>query len=313
MDIAIEIRNLKKKFGSRKALDGITLDIRQGECFGVLGPNGAGKTTLLSILSGAVKLEDGELFILGLPIQTSPREIKSRIGVVPQAEGLETDLSVRENLKIFASYFGLSGPQTENHIQDLLRSVSLDDRADEIVENLSGGLKRRLAIVRALLNDPEILVLDEPTVALDPSARYWVWDFLRERKRQNVTLVLTTHYMEEAEALCDRIGLMHKGKLLDMGTPKDVIERHWGKEIVDFIAHDKDGSFYYANRLKQENFAYQMMGQRFLIAVKEGQTGQEILALLRGAKVTLRKPDLNDVFMKLTGSELGEGENDDLT
>jgi lipooligosaccharide transport system ATP-binding protein len=205
VEVAVEIRNLKKHFADRKAVDGVTFDIQKGECFGLLGPNGAGKTTLLRLLSGSARIQEGELFILGLPIQTSLREIKSRIGVVPQGDGLDPELSVRENLKVFGSLFGLSGNVLDNRVQELLRMVFMEDRADDSVEHLSGGFKRRLSLVRALLNEPELMILDEPTVALDPQARFWVWDFLREQKKEKrVTQIITTHYMEEAEALCDR-------------------------------------------------------------------------------------------------------------
>jgi lipooligosaccharide transport system ATP-binding protein len=303
---AVEIRNLKKSFGDRKAIDGITLEIKRGECFGLLGPNGAGKTTLLRLMSGSSRPQDGELFVLGLPLQSSLLEVKSRVGVVPQGDGLDPELSVRENLLMFATYFGLLVARMETRVHELLRMVALEDRSDELVESLSGGLKRRLAIIRSLLNDPELLILDEPTVALDPQARLWVWEFLREKKREGLTQIITTHYMEEAEALCDRIGLIHKGKLLDLGTPVEVIQRHWGRQVAEFAVERGDAS-YYSNRLKEKKMDYQLFGDRILVALAEGQTGQDVMNLVQSSRFTLRKPNLNDVFLKLTGFDLQQG------
>lgn len=307
MEFAVEIRHLQKSFQDRKAIDGVTLEIRKGECIGLLGPNGAGKTTLLRMLSGSARPDGGELFLLGLPVGTSIREIKNRIGVVPQGDGLDPELTVFENLQVFGSYFGMTGPALESRVQDLLRTAGLYDRRFDVVEHLSGGMKRRLAITRALLNEPSLLILDEPTVALDPQARLWVWGFLRELKKEGRTQVLTTHYMEEAEALCDRVGLLHKGKLLDLGTPAELIGRHWGREVVEFASSRADAS-YYAGRLRERKMSFQVIGERFLVAMGEGQQGRDVLALVQSSRFTIRKPDLNDVFLKLTGSDLIQGE-----
>lgn len=303
MEFAVEIRNLKKSFQDRKAVDGVTFEVKSGECFGLIGPNGAGKTTLLRMLAGLASPTEGELFLLGLPVQTSIREIKSRIGVVPQGDGLDTELTVQENLQVFASYFAMDSKESLAQIRELLREIFLIERADEPVENLSGGLKRRLALARALVNEPEVLIMDEPTVALDPQARLWVWDFVRQQKEKKRTTILTTHYMEEAEALCDRIALIHRGHLLDIGTPDEVIRRHWGAQVVEFQAARHEMS-YLENRLKEKNFTYQIRGNRFLIALGEDQQAQELFSLVKGSHFTARKPNLNDVFLSLAGTDL---------
>ena len=308
MELAVEIRNLKKDFGDRTVVNDLSIEIPKGECFGFLGPNGAGKTTLLRMLCGSARPQSGELFILGASIKTSLREIKSRMGVVPQGEGLDPELTVRENLRVFASYFGIPKNEIKALAEELLIKVGLEDRGDDVVEILSGGLKRRLALIRCVINNPELLVLDEPTVGLDPQARFWVWDFLREQKQNGKTLIFTTHYLEEAEALCDRIGLLHKGQLLDVGTPAAIVQKHWGKEVVEFIVPKSETS-YYANRLEERKLQYQLMGDRFLVALAEGQSGQDLLSFVKSAHFSIRKPNLNDVFLKMTGAELAFGED----
>lgn len=300
MELAVEVRHLKKSYAERPAVAGVTFEINKQECFGLLGPNGAGKTTLLKMLSGLTSPTEGELFILGLAMASSLREIKARIGVVPQGDSLDLELTVHENLKIFGQYLGLKKVESTDRIYQLLKQVSLDERTEQVVETLSGGYRRRLAIIRALLNEPELLILDEPTVALDPQARAWTWDFLRKLKNQGCTLVLTTHYMEEAEALCDRVALMNHGVILDLGTPEDLILKYWGTQVLELQILNQNLS-YYSDRLREKNLRFHVFGEQVVIRIDAGIDPVEILKNFEGLSFSIRKPNLNDVFLKLTG------------
>jgi lipooligosaccharide transport system ATP-binding protein len=306
MELVIEIRNLKKSYGEQTVVKGVTFDVPKGQCFGLLGPNGAGKTTLLRMLSGSTRVQEGELFILGLSIQSSLREIKSRVGVVPQGDGLDPELTVFENLLVFSRYLGFKKTAAEDRIHELLKSVALDDRADQLVETLSGGMKRKLAFIRALLGDPELLILDEPTVSLDPQARMWAWNFLRSQREQGRTMILTTHNMEEAELLCQQVALINKGKLIELGTPQLLIEKHWGFEVVEFKVNSGDLA-YYSNRLREKQVDYQVFGDSILARVNPELSETDLVKSFKSSSMSVRKPNLNDVFLKLTGSGLNEG------
>ncbi|MBX2996231.1 MAG: ABC transporter ATP-binding protein [Bdellovibrionaceae bacterium] len=308
MELAIEIRNLKKSFGGRSVVNGVTFDVPKGECFGLLGPNGAGKTTILRMLSGSTRVQEGELFMLGLSIQSSLREIKSRIGVVPQGDGLDPELTVFENLLIYSRYLGFQGLGAEDRIHELLKSVALDDRAEQLVDTLSGGLKRRLAFIRALLADPELLILDEPTAQLDPQARNWTWDFLRGERERGRTIIITTHDMTEAELLCDRVALISKGRLIDLETPKNLIEKYWGPEVIELKMNRTDIG-YYSNRLRERKVEYQVFGDSILAKTTPEFTQGDLFKGFKSPLMAVRKPNLNDVFLKLTGTGLQEGES----
>ncbi|MEA2387446.1 MAG: lipooligosaccharide transport system ATP-binding protein [Thermoleophilaceae bacterium] len=220
---AVEAHGLVKRYGALTAVRGIDFEVRPGECFGFLGPNGAGKTSTMKAIYGLAKVDGGELHVLGLDARTKRREIKARIGVVPQEQNLDGELSVRENLVMQATYHGI---RADGRIDELLRAALLEKRADSKPQELSGGMKRRLLIARALVNDPEVVVLDEPTTGLDPQARLAVWNLLEDLKGRGVTLIVTTHYMEEADRICDRLVIMDRGEIVAAGTPAELRERY---------------------------------------------------------------------------------------
>jgi lipooligosaccharide transport system ATP-binding protein len=222
MSVAVEARGLAKHYGKIEAVGGIDFSVRTGECFGFLGPNGAGKTTTMKMIYGLAAVEAGELRVLGLDARTQRREVKARIGVVPQEENLDRELTVRENLTVQAMYHGM---RDGDRIDELLELALLSSRADDRPQALSGGMKHRLLIARALVNVPELVVLDEPTTGLDPQARLAIWDLLDRLKREGVTLLMTTHYMEEAQRLCDRLVIMDGGRIVAEGSPSELLER----------------------------------------------------------------------------------------
>jgi lipooligosaccharide transport system ATP-binding protein len=302
-NVAIEIKDLRKKYEDKIAVDGINLEIYKGECFGLLGPNGAGKTTAMKMMYCSALITSGELYILGLNAKKNAREIKSRIGVVPQEDGLDPDFTVLENLLVYATYNNI--PKEEAHLrsQSLLRLMRLDEYQDRSVETLSGGMKRRLAIARGLINSPDVVFLDEPTTGLDPQARIWIWDFFKHLKSEKSTIILTTHYMEEAEQMCDRVAIMDEGKILVIGKPRDLIAELIGKEVVEFDTNPVDLN-YYLGRLRAEGFAYQVIKNTVSILIKESQDGRQAINLIASDKIFIRKPTLNDVFLKLAGYQL---------
>ncbi len=303
MENVVEIKQVYKRFGENTAVNGVNLEIYRGECFGLLGPNGAGKSTLMKMMYGSSLVTEGEMYILGLNVKTSAKEIKSRIGVVPQDDALDTDFTVLENLQVYSDFHGLSPSSAQERVQVLLRLLKLEEQSFSSVEHLSGGMKRRLAIARGLLNKPDVLFLDEPTTGLDPQARTWLWDFFQQLKAMNGSLVLTTHYMEEAEQICDRIAIMDKGKILSIGKPRDLIQEHVGKEIVEFQTNAVDLN-YYLGRLKENSFFYQVVKNTVSVLVKTQQEGRHVFDLVSSDKITIRKPTLNDVFLKLAGQYL---------
>jgi lipooligosaccharide transport system ATP-binding protein len=229
--IAVEARALVKRYGEIEAVRGIDFAVRTGECFGFLGPNGAGKTTTMKAIYGLAEMDGGELTVLGFDVRKHRREVNAQIGVVPQEENLDRSLSVRENLTTQALFHGVPA---DGRIDDLLRSALLEQRADSRTQELSGGMKRRLLIARALVNDPVLVILDEPTTGLDPQARLAVWRVLDDLKRRGVTLLVTTHYMEEAERICDRLVIMDEGRIAAAGTPRELLERY-GQQTLEGV------------------------------------------------------------------------------
>lgn len=308
MGLMIEARNLVKRYSDKAAaLAGVSLNIESGTCFGLLGPNGAGKTTLLKLLCGLIEPTEGELFVLGMSSRASGRQIRSRIGVVPQGDGLDPELSVAENLLVTGAYFGLEDDTCLARARNLLRWAGLESREDSSPDELSGGLRRRLSLVRAQINDPELFLLDEPTVGLDPVARQWTWDFIENQKKQGRTLVLTTHYLEEAEALCDQIALIDKGVIFEQGSPKEIVSKYWGSEVVEFQINKSEAG-YYTGRLKTAGFQYQLVGTKIIVATQKELSIEKAMSLVKGVSVQIRKPNLNDVFMKVAGASLQESE-----
>jgi lipooligosaccharide transport system ATP-binding protein len=230
---AVVGRELRKSYGDRVAVDGIDFEVRPGSCFGFLGPNGAGKTTTMKMVYGLAAVGGGELRVLGLDVTTQRREVKAHLGVVPQETNLDGEFTVLENLLVHASYFGISAAEAEPRARDLLGFTQLSDREDEKIETLSGGMKRRLLVARALINEPDIVVLDEPTTGLDPQARLAVWRALEDLKQRGVTLLITTHYMEEAARICDELVIMDLGKIVSFGEPGELVRHHEAENLEE--------------------------------------------------------------------------------
>lgn len=299
----IEVKGVVKKFDDKVIVNGISLEIFKGECFGILGPNGAGKSTTMKMMYCSSQVTEGELYILGLNVKNNHKEIKSKIGIVPQDDGLEADFSCYENLRIFSRYYGIDDVTADRRITELLQAFRLDEYRDRNVETLSGGMKRRLAIARGLIHRPEVLFLDEPTTGLDPQARYWMWEYFKKLKEDLSTVVITTHYMEEAEFLCDRLAIIDHGKILAVGTPMDLINVYIGKEVVEVEVSENDVN-YYANRLKQNQYRFQTLKNKISIYLQPDQESRKVLDIINGDKIIIRKPTLNDVFLRISGHDL---------
>jgi lipooligosaccharide transport system ATP-binding protein len=304
----IEARRLTKRFGDFVAVDGIDVRVDPGEAFGFLGPNGAGKTSTMRMIACVSPVSGGELRVLGLdPAHDGPR-IRERLGVVPQEDSLDLELTVRENLAIYGRYFGLPRAVIRERAEELLHFVQLTDRVHDRVDDLSGGMKRRLTIARALINRPELMLLDEPTTGLDPQARHLVWERLYQLKRQGVTLVLTTHYMDEAEQLCDRLVIMDNGKIVSEGSPRQLIARHCTREVVELRFDDDDQREKAQALVATTDLRHEPLADRLLVYTEDGEREVEELARagLHPESVLVRRSSLEDVFLTLTGRTLEE-------
>ncbi|MEM2900244.1 MAG: ABC transporter ATP-binding protein [Thermoplasmata archaeon] len=308
---AVEARRLCKVYDGLVAVDGIDFKIEKGEIFGFLGPNGAGKTTTVKMIYCASPRSSGELYVNGLDVNKEPRKVKAMIGVVPQENNLDPDFTVYENLIIFSRYFDIPKKVAENRANDLINFMNLEEKKDVRVDGLSGGMKRRLIIARALINEPEILILDEPTTGLDPQARHMIWERIRGLKSKGTTIILTTHYMEEAEYLCDRVVVMDKGKILVEGTPRELISKYVKREVIE--VSDVSG------RLKKEienlissNIAFSSVeidscAERIFLYTDNADSLFKFLSEKISLPETLiRRSTLEDVFLKLTGRRLRE-------
>jgi lipooligosaccharide transport system ATP-binding protein len=301
-------RGLEKSYGGFEAVRGVDFDIFSGECFGFLGPNGAGKTTTMKMIYGAVIPTGGELSVAGLDVYRNERQIKRRIGVVPQENNLDDELEVRENLLIYGRYYDLPRKTVFQRTDELLDFVQLSDKVDARVEQLSGGMKRRLLIARALINDPEIVVLDEPTTGLDPQARHLVWDRLRALTGEGKTLVLTTHYMEEAARLCDRLVIMEGGRIITGGTPKNLVEEHVSPQVLEFRA-SADVLDELVPLVEPVADAVERTGDEVLLVYTE--EADDLVGRVQESGVDVenivhRHAGLEDVFLRLTGRSLIE-------
>jgi lipooligosaccharide transport system ATP-binding protein len=296
----IRTEGLRKSFGERVAVDGIDLDVPSGRCFGLLGPNGAGKTTTLRMLLGLTPFDAGRLRVFDLEMPDQARQVRQRVGIVPQADNLDPDFSVAENLVVYASFFGIPRRQAEARIEQLLAFANLNERRDARVDTLSGGMQRRLTIARALVNDPELVVLDEPTTGLDPQARHVIWARLSALRDQGKTLLLTTHYMEEAERLCDELVVVDHGRILDRGSPRELIARHVEPEVIEV----RGGAEQVADWPQIQAVRHERMGTSLYCYTHDPGP---LLTRLRDAQgiVFLHRPaGLEDVFLRLTGREL---------
>jgi lipooligosaccharide transport system ATP-binding protein len=305
----VEARALTKRFGHFVAVDGIDFTIEPGEAFGFLGPNGAGKSSTMRMIACVSPVTAGRLRVLGLDPASDGPTIRSRIGVVPQEDNHDTELTVWDNLLIYGRYFDLPRPVIRRRAEELLEFVQLADRRDSKVDPLSGGMKRRLTIARGLVNQPELLLLDEPTTGLDPQARHLVWERLYRLKRQGTTLVLTTHYMDEAEQLCDRLVIMDRGRIVAAGSPRDLIAQHVTREVVEVRFQLDAHSDVALAKLEPLVDRVEPLADRTVLYAEDGD---HVAATITDngmpvASVLVRRASLEDVFLILTGRSLDEG------
>jgi lipooligosaccharide transport system ATP-binding protein len=298
----IEAQDLSKKFGDINAVDGITFSVNKGEVFGFLGPNGAGKTSTMKIIACVSPRTSGAIRVFDMDPDTAPAEIKQRLGVVPQETNLDPDFSCYGNLFTYARYFDIPPDLARKKAEELLEFVQLQEKRDVTVEKLSGGMKRRLILARALVNNPDLLILDEPTIGLDPQARHLIWERLKLLQAQGNTIILTTHYLDEAARLCDRLVIMDNGKILVEGTPVDLVKQYVGNEVVEIEKTDEVLSC-----LSKNTIPFEVIGDSVQVAT---DSSREIAKILFDQcsphKVMTRPATLEDVFLKLTGRKLKE-------
>lgn len=302
-------QGLRKSFGDFEAVKGIDVDVHRGEAFGFLGPNGAGKSSTMRMVAAVSPVSGGELRILGMDPATDGPAIRARLGVCPQEDTLDNELNVRDNLFIYGRYFGIPKAEVNERVDELLEFVQLTDKAKSKVEDLSGGMKRRLTIARSLVNRPDLLLLDEPTTGLDPQARHVLWDKLFRLKQAGVTLVITTHYMDEAEQLCDRLVVMDKGLIVAEGSPLALIREHSTREVAELrfgVASEGDDHSALAEKVADLGERVEVLPDRLLVYSHDGE---EVIAKvhergLQPAAVLVRRSTLEDVFLRLTGRTL---------
>jgi lipooligosaccharide transport system ATP-binding protein len=306
-EILVHARGLTKRFGDFTAVKAVDFDVRTGEAFGFLGPNGAGKTSTMRMIACSSPVSAGELSVIGMDPRTQGPQIKARLGVVPQLDNLDTELTVRENLEMYARYFDIPHEVARKRTNELLDFVQLAERANDQVEPLSGGMKRRLTIARSLINEPELIILDEPTTGLDPQARHLLWERLYRLKQRGATLIITTHYMDEAEQLCDRLVVMDKAEIAAEGSPRELIERYSTREVLELRLPDHvsanldgrlDGLADRVEALPDRHLLYVEDGERALEAVHDRQIPID--------SALVRRATLEDVFLRLTGRSLIE-------
>lgn len=306
MQYVIEAENLRKEFDDFVAVDGISFYVHPGECFGILGPNGAGKTSTIRMIYGFSPITSGSLKVFGLDITRMWREIRNRIGVCQQENSLDTDLSVRGNLETFARYFDIPKKEARAKVQSLLEFIALEHRKNDDVIALSGGLKRRVMLARALINDPDLLILDEPTTGLDPQSRHLVWARLEDLRAKGISILLTTHYMDEASRLCDRLIIMDHGRILVQGKPADLIQEQIGHSIIEI----EDPCLELRAYVQARHLEHEDIGHRLIIYSESRDDGGKLFHRIcdhfSQEGCILRMATLEDVFLKLTGRELRE-------
>ena len=304
-EVLVKAENLSKKFGDLVAVDSINFEILKGESFGFLGPNGAGKTTIMRMIQNVSPLTSGKLTLAGMDVTERNREIKALIGVAPQDDNLDPDFTVFQNLTVYARYYDIPKEKAKAKAEELLKFMQLEKKRDTIITTLSGGMRRRLILARALMNEPQILILDEPTTGLDPQARHLIWTKIRNLQKQKVTVILTTHYMDEAAQLCDRIMIMDYGKIIEKGKPADMVKKHVGEEVLEVLFSEE------AMTCLKQNFPdarIDVVGDKIQVfAHKPRGVLAKVLeeASFKGALI--RDSNLEDVFLKLAGRSLRNG------
>lgn len=304
---AVRAEGLSKHFSSIKAVNSISFTVPEGVAFGFLGPNGAGKTTLMRMICCLSRPTGGKLSVLGMNPAVDEKKIKALIGVVPQKSSLDEDLTVIENMLLYAKYYSIPPAEAKKRTDELLDFVALADRAKSEIYQLSGGMQRRLLIARALINKPKILILDEPTTGLDPQVRHLIWQRMRELKRSGITLLVTTHYMEEAQNLCDEIVVMNSGEIIEQGSPKDMIKRHIGRYTLEIVADNGEASEIVNKVFSGTNCRVERFGDRIYVNSDSSEPLTKGLEPLSELNPSLRPASLEDVFMKLTGRDLAPG------
>ncbi|HUW23358.1 MAG TPA: ABC transporter ATP-binding protein [bacterium] len=302
--IMIEVEDLVKKFNGLTAVAGISFTVQRGECLGILGPNGAGKTTTVRVIQCISPATSGTVSVLGMRASLNERRIRALLGVVPQENDIDPDLTVNENLELFAALFDIPKKVAKARIMEHLEFVELKERADNKIDSLSGGMKRRLLVARALLNEPSIMILDEPTTGLDPQARHLIWQRLRSLKNKGVTIILNTHYMEEAQQLCDRLLILDKGGILKEGIPQELVKNEVGEEVVEVRNHK--GVKDVLRKLEGLEFNSEVVGDTLYLYCHESKEILTRLATSETLSVLRRLATLEDVFLKLTGRGLNE-------
>ena len=303
-EVLIRARGLTKKYEQFMAVDHIDFEVYRGETVGFLGPNGAGKTTTVRMIYCFLPLTEGELTVAGMNVSTQARQIKSMIGVSPQEDNLDPDFTVLKNLQVYARYFEIGKAEATKKALELLRFFQLDEKKDISIYQLSGGMKRRLIMARALINEPKMLLLDEPTTGLDPQGRHIVWDEIRRLKKQGVTIILTTHYMDEAAALCDRVLIIDNGKIIETGMPQKLIKEHVGEDVLE-VAYDEG----VLESLKEElpDAHLEVYGDQIRVFINQPHgVFERIVQKFPNVDMTIRNANLEDVFLKLTGRKLRE-------
>ena len=297
----VEAKSLHKRFQDVVAVESLDFQVQAGECYGLVGPNGAGKTTTMKMIYCLNRPTSGELRVFGLDVASEQRRIKAKLGVVPQENNLDPDLSTCQNLQVYARYFGISKQESTRKCRELLEFMQLGDRADSPTPRLSGGMKRRLVIARALVNDPDLLILDEPTTGLDPQVRHLIWDRLLDLKEQGITLILTTHYMEEAQKLCDRVMIMDRSRAVDEGSPGQLIQQHISPYVLE-LRMDRSLAATVQDRFR--GLKHQVSGQNLFFYGDSASEFDDLLAAYPDMERLLRPSSLEDVFLKLTGREI---------
>jgi lipooligosaccharide transport system ATP-binding protein len=298
----LAVDSLRKRYGDYEAVRGVSFDVPRGECFGLLGPNGAGKTTTLRCCLGLIDPDSGRVTLDGKPVPVAAREARYRVGVVPQFDNLDPDFTVEENLVVFGRYFGLAAREVRARVPQLLECAGLGDKARAKIDSLSGGMKRRLTLARALVNDPQILILDEPTTGLDPQARHLIWDRLKALVAQGKTLILTTHFMDEAERLCNRVAIMDHGRIIALDTPRALIEASIEPQVVEIFG---DGVREWATGAAQGLATrIELAGETAFCYCHDAGPLLEALAAMPQLRGLRRAANLEDVFIKLTGRDI---------